>query len=129
MANDTKPESPYASSGVDNSNGENDAPKSKWVLTAGERSVGLALDTLQAAIFDAYTVFVEQKRDGGGPRGSESERREVALCGISELLELSPLNAYGAVHLETLELVLSYWLQLVTREDGGECAPWPEAVR
>ena len=102
---------------------------SKWVPTAGDRSVDLALDTLQAAIFDAYTVFVEQERDGGGPTGSESERREYALCGISELLEIAPLGAYGAIHLETLELVLSYWLQLVTREDAGECAPRPEAVQ
>jgi hypothetical protein len=72
---------------------------------------------LEALIFRLWVQRAKAEAQDP-PRQPEHVRRERALHGISETLDFRPLSAFSASHLELLDLLLCYWLELTDNEEN-----------
>jgi hypothetical protein len=68
-----------------------DDKSSKAKLYKSKR-LGVALDELRAAVFEAYAAIAQK----GAKTGTEQQRRESALRFIDEILEWRPLATFSA---------------------------------
>jgi hypothetical protein len=101
-----------------------DDKSSKAKLYKSKR-LGVALDELRAAVFEAYAAIAQK----GAKTGTEQQRRESALRFIDEILEWRPLATFSATHLELLETLFAYWRETEVAEDAPVRASLPDPIQ
>ena len=81
---------------------------------------------LRSAIFRVYAEGVRAERIQPKLRDEHTRREEAIFFILHEALDYCDLSRFSATHLETLELAVAYWVEMISAPDAEINAPAPD---